>query len=142
MAWSFDHSIECGVPPDFAWGFWTDVRNWALDADVDRVEIDGPFAAGTCGRTLSKSAGRIEWRIAEAQPGSAIVEFPLEGAVGRFAWTFDPAGSGVRMAQHVTLEGPQADSYAASFGPVLEAGIPEGMKKLGAAMADAYGRRP
>ena len=33
-AWSFEHTIECDAPVEFAWGFWTQVRNWLLDADV------------------------------------------------------------------------------------------------------------
>ena len=59
MVWSFEHSLECRVSVESAWRFWTDVRNWALDADVASVEIDGPFAAGALGVTMSKSAGRI-----------------------------------------------------------------------------------
>jgi len=44
-AWTFEHSIDCRVSAEFAWAFWTNVRNWALDADVESIEIDGPFAA-------------------------------------------------------------------------------------------------
>lgn len=59
----FEHVIECAVPIKFAWQFWTDVRNWRLDSDVDAVELSGPFAAGSAGATLTHSMGRIEWRI-------------------------------------------------------------------------------
>lgn len=44
--WTFDYSVVCSVTVEFAWKFWTDVSNWAMDADVESVEIDGPFAAG------------------------------------------------------------------------------------------------
>ena len=43
-AWTFEHSIDCRVSAEFAWAFWTNVRNWALDADVESIEIDAPFA--------------------------------------------------------------------------------------------------
>ncbi len=33
--WVFEHAIECSVSIQFAWNFWTNVRNWVLDADVD-----------------------------------------------------------------------------------------------------------
>ena len=33
-AWRFEYSVTCAVPVELAWEFWTDVRNWSLDADV------------------------------------------------------------------------------------------------------------
>jgi hypothetical protein len=35
------------------------------------------------------------------------------------------------------LEGEQADTFAKTFGPALESGIPEGMRKLCSAMERA-----
>src|SRR5215470_17218580 len=49
--WTFEHSIVCAVDAQFAWNFWTTVSNWALDKDVESIDIDGPFAAGTRGVT-------------------------------------------------------------------------------------------
>lgn len=136
-AWGFEHSVECRVSVESAWRFWTDVRNWALDADVVSVEIDGPFAAGARGFTNSKSAGRIEWRIAEAEMPRAVIEFPLDGAVGRFVWIFEDVGGHARITQRCTLEGEQAHGYAEAIAPSLEQGIPAGMRKLCDAMEGA-----
>jgi len=138
MPWTFQHSITCRVTPEFAWAFWTNVDNWALDADVVSVEIDGPFAPGAQGVTNSRSSGRIAWRIAQAQSGSAVIEFPLPGAVGRFTWTFEPADEGVRITQFCTIEGEFSEVFAAGVGPSLEAGIPAGMQKLGEAMERSF----
>jgi hypothetical protein len=131
------HSIECAVSRDFAWNFWTNVENLARDPDVESIALDGPFAAGTRGVTHSKVSGRLEWRIAEAQPGRAVIEFPLEGAVGRCTWVFEDHGEGCRITQSWTLEGEQGESYAKMAGPLMESGVPEGMKKLGQRMEDA-----
>jgi len=60
--WAFSHSVKCPVTREFAWRFWTNVSNWRLDADVEAVELNGPFAAGSQGVTLMRSSGRIEWR--------------------------------------------------------------------------------
>lgn len=137
-AWHFEFSIECAVPRDFAWGFWTDVRNWALDADVESVALEGEFAAGTQGHTVSRSSGAIDWRIADVQPLSrAVLEFPAPGAVGTFTWTFDDSPTGTRISQQASLSGPEAQKYAESFGPILEQGIPAGMRKLCQAMEAA-----
>ncbi len=140
-AWTFEYSVECGVPLDFAWKFWTTVENWKLDADVISVEIDGPFGAGASGMTVSKSNGPIQWRVAEVVPGRAVIEFPLPGAVGRFVWTFEDLGGRTRMTQHCSLEGEQAEGFAKAVGPSLEAGIPAGMQKLSGTMEFAWRAR-
>src|SRR5215472_6857940 len=129
-AWAFEHSVDCEVTAQFAWDFWTNVNNWALDSDVESVEIDGPFAAGARGSTNSKSSGHIEWRVAEARDGRAVIEFPLSGAVGRCVWTFKDLVAGTRITQRWTLQGEHAGGYAKIVAPALEAGIPAGMKKL------------
>jgi hypothetical protein len=139
--WKFEHSVDCTVSPEFAWDFWTDISNWVLDPDVASIEMDGPFAAGRQGFTNSKSAGRVEWRIAEVQPRRAVIEFPLAGAVGRFVWTFEGIVGGTRITQRCTIEGEQADVYVKAVGRSLEEGIPEGMRKLCMAMENP-GRRP
>jgi hypothetical protein len=136
-AWAFEFSVDCAISMEFAWNFWTDVKNWASDSDVESIDIDGPFAAGTRGITRSKSSGRIEWRIAEVHPGRAVIEFPLSGALGRFVWTFEPIAAGVRMTQRCTLEGEQADTYVKAIAGSLEAGIPAGMTNLCRTMVDA-----
>ena len=125
-----EHSVDCGVPVEFAWKFWTDVSNWRLDPDVESVQIDGPFAAGARGVTNSKSSGRVEWRIAEAQNLRAVIEFPLPNAAGRFLWTFEEVGGHTRMTQRCTFEGAEAERYVTLIGPGLRDGIPAGMQKL------------
>ena len=51
-AWAFEHSVECAATREFAWVFWTEVSNWKLDADVESVELTGPFATGSHGITV------------------------------------------------------------------------------------------
>jgi len=129
-SWTFEHSVDCSVPKEFAWSFWTDVRNWALDADVESIDLDGPFVAGMRGVTQSKRIGKVEWRIADVQPGEATIEFPAPGATARFHWSFAGTENGVRITQRVSFQGEKAAHYAETFGPELAAGIPSGMRKL------------
>ena len=136
--WSFEHSIECPVPRAFAWQFWTHVDVSKLDADVESVELNGPFAAGSRGVTITRSSGRVEWRIAEAQPEiEAVIEFPGPGAIGRFRWTFEDLGGGTRITQRVNIEGEAALPGVNAIARSLEEGIPAGMRKLCQAMAEA-----
>ena len=132
--WSFEFSVNCDVSVDFAWRYWTTVEHWAMDLDVESVHLDGPFAPGTRGVTISKSAGRIEWRIADVLPGRAVLEFPAPGATATFIWTFVNSGNGTRITQQASLSGPEAAVYIDSFGRSLEQGIPDGMRKLSEAM--------
>jgi len=104
---------------------------------VDSVELHGPFAAGTRRVTQSKSSDRIEWRIAEVEPGRADLEFPAPGALAIFIFTFEQLDGRTRITQRVSLYGEQALQYAASIGVGLEAGIPAGMRKLCEAMEAA-----
>lgn len=130
------------MPADFAWRFWTNVSNWTLDSDVESVEIDGPFAAGARGATIGRISGRIEWRVVEAGSGRAVIEFPVPKAVARFAWQFVETVRGTTITQRCWLEGESASKLARNFGPVLEAGIPDGMRKLCLAMEAASARWP
>ena len=135
--WTFEHSVDCKVSAQFAWDFWTNVNNWTLDPDVESVVIDGPFQAGTRGFTNSKTSGNIQWRIIEVCAGNAVIEFPLSGAVGRLAWTFEDVGGSTKITQRCTLQGEQAYAYAKAVAASLEAGVPAGMKRLCTAMEHA-----
>src|SRR5215471_4394864 len=136
--WIFEHTIECGVSVQFAWNFWTNVTNWKLDADVDSIEIQGEFAVGTRGVTYSKSAGKIEWQIVElVQQRKVVLQFPAPGAVARFAWTFEGIEGRARITQRASLCGEQMATCAENIGPALQLGIPQGMRKLCAAMQAA-----
>ena len=134
--WSFEFSVDCSVSPDSAWRYWTDVKNWSIDLDVESVALNGPFEPGSRGVTNSKSSGAIEWRIAEVQPGRAVLEFPAPGALATFIWTFVDSDGGTRITQHADLSGPDAARYV-DLAKALEAGIPAGMHRLCEAMQES-----
>lgn len=139
MSWSFEHQIRVAAPREFVWQFWSDFRNWAIDADIERVDLDGPFAAGAKGLTISRKSGPIAWKVAAANPPSgAVIEIDAGGATGRFEWSFDAENEGTtRVTQRASLHGPEAAAMALAAGPELAAGIPIGMEKLRAAIESA-----
>lgn len=139
-AWAYEHAIECPVTADFAWRFWSEVSNWRMDADVEAVELEGPFAAGARGATITRSQGRAEWRLASVGPGRcAVVEIPVEGAAAQFQWSFEDSGNGTRMVQRVSLAGEGAAKLIAVLAPMVEENTPAGMVKLCEAMVKAAG---
>ena len=132
--YAFECGIECPVAREFAWRFWTNVSNWVLDSDLESVEPNGPFASGSHGVTISRSSGRIEWKLSSVQPEeSAISEIAVLGANAQFEWFFEDSGSATRITQRVRIEGENARS----LGQALQQGIPEGMKKLCAKMTES-----
>jgi len=137
-AWQFEYAVTCEVPPDFAWAFWSDVRNWTLDADVESVELDGPFVSGARGVTHSRSSGRIEWSLCDVTEREATFEFRVPGALMKFFWRFFPTRSGVEIRQQASLSGEQVSEYLDKIAPALEQGIPAGMARLCEAIRDAY----
>ena len=137
--WSFEHSVECPVSLSFAWEFWTTVDNWRLDADVESIELEGPFAAGSRGITVSRRSGRIEWRIARVEGTAAVIEIPVGNAVGRFHWTFTDLGGRTRITQRMSVAGEGAEALGAQIGPMFEESMPAGMRKLCDAMAAVSG---
>lgn len=136
--WAFQHSLECPVPKQFAWRFWSEVSNWKLDSDIELVELNGPFAAGSHGATITRSVGRINWRLAEVKQGrSAVVEISLGGAVGRFFWTFEDLNGRTRLTQRASIDGENAAALVRAMASGLESGIPAGMERLCQSMTKA-----
>lgn len=141
--WKFEHSVEYPVPRDFAWRFWTNVENWAaVDPGVEFAQLHGPFAAGTQGVTKPRGGDVVEWRLAEVEDCTrALVEISVPGAVIKFLWTFqDLPGNGTQITQRVWIEGERADDYVGQIAPELEKGMPQGMQRLGEAIARAAAR--
>ena len=87
MVWEFEHSVESGVPRQFAWKYWTDAANW--EDPPARFEFDGPFAVGTRIRAILPD--QTLWSvIREVKDGQAArIETEVHGAVLAFHWRFE-----------------------------------------------------
>lgn len=138
MAWQYKHAVECAVPREFAWKYWTDVRNW--DDPPARFEMEGPFAAGTRVTTILPGQ-RLLSVIREVEEGrGARIEMELMGAVVAFRWGLEEIGmERTRLVQQVSLTGSGAEALAGEA-KMLEMTIPEGMKKLAGAMERKWGQ--
>jgi uncharacterized protein YndB with AHSA1/START domain len=73
--WSVEHEIEAEVEPEAIWRVWADVERWPLwNADIERISIDGPFAAGSTIAMTPKGQETVELRITEAVEGQRFVD--------------------------------------------------------------------
>ena len=138
-AWTFECSVEAGVPPEFAWDFWTNIANWRELEPGAEFEIDGPFAEGTRGRTKMTGQETREWMICAVDPGrSWIQEIPLPGASFMVGMLFQAAPDlRTRITQRLWLEGDLANTYVDAV-RMFETTTPAGLKRIAAAIEAAY----
>lgn len=141
VRWLLEHSEASEVPCGFAWSYMTDVRNW--DDPPARFELDGPFEAGSCGRTLLPDREAVEWRIRQVQPGSSyLVESDLGGALLLCEWTFVELSEGAtRLSQRVGLLGHDAARHADGVRAAFESTLGEGMRRTARRLEAARDRR-
>ena len=72
------------------------------------------------------------WRLAEVKPPErAIYEMELTEAVVHFTWKYEELADGrTRLSQHITLEGPGAESYVPIMAQHFAPNVGKGMEKL------------
>jgi hypothetical protein len=136
QAWTFEHSVNVRATREAAWAFWSDVSNWSVvDPAVEWARLDGPFEAGTHGRTKPVGAPATDWTLAAVEAGrSATIEIVAPGAVVRFTWTLRDGERGwTTLTQRVELEGDGSAQYL-DAAQALAHNIPVGMEKLVAAI--------
>jgi uncharacterized protein YndB with AHSA1/START domain len=126
--WVYQHSIETSAAPEAIWRLWTDVEHWGdWNADIEKIEISGPFAAGA--RITMTPAGQdpVELSVAELTEGEAFVdEARFDDLVLRTTHRVD----GTRVTYRMEITGPGADDVGPQIGPGITADWPETMAAL------------
>lgn len=134
--WELENAVECGVPREFAWAYWTNPANW--NDPPARFEFDRPFAVGTRLKTILPGQ-TLESVIREVEDGQAArIETEVPGAVLAFCWRFEEAtAQRTRMRQRLELYGPEAQGLVeqAKF---MEQSVPQGMARLAENMERAW----
>lgn len=141
IAWEMTESVETSASRDFAWTFWTTVSNWV--EPPAEFELRGPFQTGSRGITRFPGQAPIEWFLRAVTPPTAVtIVMPLAGADLLFEWRFDDLPDGrTRISQRVVLEGERANIYLSQAVSTFGVNLPDGMKKIASAMAEAHARQ-
>ncbi len=140
--WTYEHSVETGAAPEAIWKLWADVENWGQwNADIERIEIDGPFAAGT--KIVMTPAGQdpVHLLIAEAETDELFVdEARFDGLVLRTVHRLDrldrldrfDGGEAPRtqVVYRMEITGAGADELGPRIGPAITADWPETVAAL------------
>lgn len=131
--WDYEHSVETTAAPQALWQLWADVENWgSWNAEIERVEIDGPFAVGSQILMTPPGDEPIQLRIAEVVNGELFVdEARFDELLIRTAHRLDRLDGGrVRVVYRMEITGAGADQVGPEIGPAITADWPETMASL------------
>jgi hypothetical protein len=131
--WEYEHSTETTAAPAAIWRLWADVDGWgAWNADLEKVEIDGPFQRGA--QILMTPTGQdvVRLRIAELSENELFVdEADLGDVLIRTIHRLDRLDNGsTRVVYRMEITGPAAEEIAPQLGPAITADFPETVAAL------------
>jgi Polyketide cyclase / dehydrase and lipid transport len=131
--WAAEHSIETTASPESIWRLWSDVSKWGeWNADIERIEISGPFATGSTIAMTPVGQDTVELRITKASKPNLFVDEADLGEV--LVTTFhrieplDHERSLVTYRMEIT--GSAADTVGPELGPEISGDFPETLAAL------------
>jgi hypothetical protein len=131
--WATEQSIETMASPEGIWQLWSDVGRWPeWNADLERAELSGPFAAGSMVTMFPRQQDPIELRIAEAlEPERFVDEAHLGDVVVRTTHRVERLeGDRSRIVYAMEITGPGADTLGPQIGPEISADFPQVLAAL------------
>ncbi|HYY20700.1 MAG TPA: SRPBCC family protein [Thermoleophilaceae bacterium] len=131
--WTTEHSIETTASAEAVWRLWSDVSGWPeWIADIERIELSGPFATGSRVTMIPAGQEPVELRIAEAvEPERFVDEADLGDVVVRTLHRVDPLDSERnRVVYRMEISGPAADRVGPELGPQISGDFPETLAAL------------
>ena len=131
--WVAEHTIETTATPEAVWRQWSDVEGWPeWNRDIERIELDGPFAAGS--RITMTPAGQapVELRIAEAvEPEQFIDVADLGEIIVRTIHRVERLDQGrARVTYRMEISGAAADTLGPQIGPEISGDFPQVLAAL------------
>jgi uncharacterized protein YndB with AHSA1/START domain len=131
--WTNEQSIETTASPEAVWRLWSDVAGWPeWNADIEHIEISGPFAAGSTITMTPAGQGAVELRIAEAvEPHMFVDEADLGDVVVRTIHRVERlSAERHRVLYRMEISGPAADGVGPELGPQISGDFPETLAAL------------
>lgn len=73
--WSTESTLDIAAPAEAVWSALTDVERWPeWNGDIARIELAGPFAAGSTIAMTVQDGDTIALRLAEVVDGARFVD--------------------------------------------------------------------
>ncbi|ARE73199.1 MULTISPECIES: SRPBCC family protein [unclassified Streptomyces] len=106
-------SLMIDAPLERVWELHTRIDDWpSWNADIDRAVLDGPLAPGSSFGWKAHGLD-ITSTVLEVVPGERVVwGGPAGGIDGVHVWTFERAGSRVRVRTEESWSGAPVDAAA------------------------------
>jgi Polyketide cyclase / dehydrase and lipid transport len=127
--WMTEHSIETNVAPDAIWRAWAEVARWPeWNGDIERIELIGPFAAGSMIAMTPHGQAPVKLRLAHVVEGERFVdEAEVAETVVRTMHRIEPLDNGaVRILYRLEASGPAAEA----IGPAISADFDDTLRAL------------
>jgi uncharacterized protein YndB with AHSA1/START domain len=131
--WTREDNIETTASRAAVWEIWADVPQWPeWNADLERAELSGPFAAGSTITMIPHGEESIELRIAEAvEPEVFVDEANLGDVVVRTVHRIERLDDGrTRVVYGMQITGPAADTLGPQIGPEISGDFPQVLEAL------------
>ena len=133
MTWTAEHSLEGPGSPEAIWRAWADVSSWGeWNPDIEHIELDGPFAAGSRITMTPRGQDPVELTVAEAvEPERFVDEAAFADVVVRTLHHVERLeGDLVRVTYRMEISGPAADTVGPELGPAISSDFPEVLAAL------------
>src|SRR5436309_4265589 len=73
--WEYEHAVEATAVPSAIWRLWADVERWGeWNAELAKIELRGPFAAGAEITMTPPGDDPIELRVIEAVENERFID--------------------------------------------------------------------
>jgi hypothetical protein len=133
--WAVEHTAETTAGAQAVWRIWADVERWGeWNTGVERIELRGPFAAGSTILMTPPGDEPVELRIAEAVEPEVFVD---EADGGDFVVRTTHRVEGIgdersRITYRMEITGPAAETVGPEIGPEISGDFPEVLEALAA----------
>jgi len=139
--WAIEHAVETTAAAEDVWALWSDVGGWpSWNADIERIELEGPFAAGSTIVMTPVGGDPVELRIAEADEPTLFVDEADGGdVVVRTTHRVEPLDAErSRIVYQMEIGGAAADTIGPQLGPGISGDFPQVLAAL-VALAERRG---
>jgi hypothetical protein len=131
--WTHEDAVVTAVASESIWRLWADVKGWpAWNRDIERIEIDGPFAQGSRIAMTPIGDETVELRLAEVRERELFVDVAeFGGVVVRTLHRIERVDAErVRVVYRMEITGELADEVGPEIGPTITADFPQTIAAL------------
>jgi hypothetical protein len=132
--WEYEYSLDTAAALDTLWRYWSDLTTWAQwNGGIEKIEINGLFAAGTTFTMTPPEGDPITLRLVEIVPGELFTDEMNAGDFTvRTTHRLEQTAAGMtRITYRTEITGPAADRVVPPAWPGDHGRLPRGPRHAG-----------